>query len=62
MMNRLVAVTYHCLLEIMLGLLFLFFFYIGSKELPPILMLLGLCLGGLIPLVMLLDKFTNRGK
>jgi len=61
MMNRLVAVTYHFLLEVILGLLFLFFFYIERKELPPILIVLGLCLGGLIPFIILLEKFTNKG-
>jgi hypothetical protein len=62
MINRVVAVSYHFLLELILGLLFLFFFYIDSKELPPILLLVALCLGGLISLDILLEKWMNKGK
>jgi hypothetical protein len=60
--KRLTAIIYHFLLEFTLGLQLLFFYYIESKEPPPILALFGLCFGALILLVLLLEKFAQKGK
>ena len=62
MMNRVAAVIYHFTLEIILGFLSLFLFYINKKQLPPILLLGALCSGSIILISLLLVKFRNKGK
>jgi hypothetical protein len=61
-MKRLTAITYHFLLEFTFGLLLVFFIYIESKEIPPITHLFGLCFGGFISLILLVEKFAGKGK
>jgi len=62
MMNRVAAVIYHFILELILGILFLFLFFINKKQLPPIFLLGTLCIGSLILFLLLLVKFHNKGK
>jgi hypothetical protein len=62
MMKRVASITYRFLLENILGILFLFLFYINKKELPPIPFLLLTCIGGMIVLSSLLVKLREKGK
>ncbi|WHY79150.1 hypothetical protein QNH20_08470 [Neobacillus sp. WH10] len=62
MMNRVAAVTYHFTLEIILGFLIIFLFYINKNQLPPIFLLGALCIGSIILFSLLLEKFHNKGK
>ncbi|MFZ7944294.1 hypothetical protein [Neobacillus sp. 19] len=62
MINRLALVTYHFLLELIAGLLILFFFYISKKELPPIFILAAICIVGILLFTVLLTKFHEKGK
>jgi hypothetical protein len=62
MTKRIISVLYHFLLEFTLLLLCNFFFYIESRQLPPILTLLGLSFTGILLLLLLVEKFSNKGK
>lgn len=62
MINRLVAVTYHFILELIVGILFLFLFYISKKELPPVFLVAALCIGSIVLFTILLAKFRDKGK
>ncbi|WHY87900.1 hypothetical protein QNH39_08720 [Neobacillus novalis] len=61
-MNRVAAVTYQFILELILGMLFLFLIYINKNEFPPILLLTVLCISSIILFSFLLAKFRNNGK
>ncbi|ETI68085.1 hypothetical protein BAVI_14274 [Neobacillus vireti LMG 21834] len=61
-MNRVAAVTYQFILELILGMLCLFFVYINKNEFPPLLLLAVLCISSIIPFSLLLAKFHNNGK
>ncbi|MFJ7728862.1 hypothetical protein ACIQXV_22385 [Neobacillus sp. NPDC097160] len=62
MTNRVAATVYLFLLELIAGLLFLFFFYISKKDLPPIFLLVALCISSMILFTLLLTKFHEKGK
>lgn len=62
MMNRVAAVTYQFILELILGMLFLFLIYINKNEYPPVLLLAVLCISSIILFSLLLAKFHNNGK
>lgn len=61
-MKRLAAVIYHFLLEFNLGLLVIFFYFIKSSKIPPIVSLFFLCFTGLVPLVLLVQKYNEKAK
>lgn len=62
MMNRVAAVSYHFILELNIGVILLFFVYINKHELPPIFLVFGEGLAGIVIYTMLLGKFRNNGK
>ncbi|MEH7334813.1 hypothetical protein V7161_19410 [Neobacillus drentensis] len=62
MINRVVAVSYHFMLELMLGMLLVFLYFINKQELPPMFFLFPICLGGLILFIILLHQYQNKGK
>ncbi len=61
-MNRVLAVSYQFMLEFILGILFLFLFYINKNELPPIFLLAAICIGSIFLFTILLTKFFDKGK
>jgi hypothetical protein len=62
MMNRVAAVTYQFILELILGMLFLFLININKNEFPPILLLAVLSISSIILFSLLLSRFHNNGK
>ncbi|WML38909.1 hypothetical protein RCG19_17170 [Neobacillus sp. OS1-2] len=62
MLNRVAVITYYFLLELISGILFLFLFFINKRELPPLHVLAGLCVGSIIIFSLLLVRYHNRGK
>ncbi|WP_223595150.1 hypothetical protein [Neobacillus bataviensis] len=56
------AVSYHFTLELMLGMLLVFLYFINKEELPPLFFLFPICLGSLILFIILLHQYQNKGK
>jgi hypothetical protein len=60
--RQLLSATYHFSLELLFGLIILYFFYTNKVGMPPAFLLLSLSLGSLIFFSLLLIKYNENGK